>query len=79
MFTVYSKDNCPMCVKAKNLLTQKSQEFVVIQVVESNAGDGQINKLDFIDQFPGIRTVPYITKDDGSVYKTFAELSAHLQ
>lgn len=68
-----------MCVKAKNLLTQKSQEFVVIQVVESNAGDGQINKLDFIDQFPGIRTVPYITKDDGSVYKTFAELSAHLQ
>lgn len=79
MFTVYSKQNCPMCVKAKALLTNKGQEFQVIEIVENNAGEGQINKMDFIDTFPGIRAVPYITKTDGSSYKTYAELHELLE
>jgi glutaredoxin len=67
------------CVKAKALLTNKGQEFQVIEIVENNAGEGQINKMDFIDAFPGIRAVPYITKTDGSAYKTYAELHELLE
>lgn len=78
MYTVYSKTNCPMCDKAKSFLTNNKLEFQVIEIVENNAGEGQINKMDFIDKFPGIRAVPYITKTDGSAYKTFAELSNSL-
>jgi hypothetical protein len=55
------------------------QEFQVIEIVENNAGEGQINKMDFIDAFPGIRVVPYITKTDGSAYKTYAELHELLE
>lgn len=77
MFTVYSKEMCPMCDKAKALLTTKQQEFEVIQIVTEITGENQITREKFMEQFPGIRAVPYIVKNDGSVYKTFAEL-AHI-
>lgn len=77
MFTVYSKEMCPMCDKAKALLTNQQQEFEVIQIVTEITGEKQITREQFMEQFPGIRAVPYIVKSDGSVYKTFAEL-AHI-
>lgn len=56
MFTVYTKDNCPFCVKAKNLLTNKKLPFTVIEI-------GKDIELEAVKtMFPSIRTVPIITK-----------------
>lgn len=32
MLTVYSKNNCPYCDKAKHLLTTKNIEFMVVNI-----------------------------------------------
>ena len=56
MITVYSKNNCPFCVQAKNLLKLKGKEFEEIKIDEvSEARDFVLAE--------GHRTVPQIYKD----------------
>lgn len=56
MLTVYSKNNCPFCDRAKSLLKLKDVPFVEIRIdQEPDARDFIINK--------GHRTVPQIYKD----------------
>lgn len=40
MIFVYSKDNCPWCVKAKELLTAKGLEFTEMKFGEDYDADG---------------------------------------
>ena len=56
MLTVYSKNNCPFCVQAKNLLTLKGIEFEEINIEQ------QPQAREFIVS-EGHRTVPQIYKD----------------
>ena len=58
MLTVYSKNNCPFCVQAKNLLTLKGIEFEEINI------EKQPEAREFIVS-EGHRTVPQIYKDGG--------------
>lgn len=56
MITVYSKNNCPFCVQAKNLLKLKGLEFQEVKIDED----------DTAKQFilgEGHRTVPQIYRD----------------
>ena len=56
MLTVYSKNNCPFCVQAKNLLKLKNIAFEEINVEENpQAREFIVNE--------GHRTVPQIYKD----------------
>ena len=56
MLTVYSKNNCPFCVQAKNLLTLKGIEYEEIKIDESpEAREFVLSE--------GHRTVPQIYKD----------------
>ena len=56
MLTVYSKNNCPFCVQAKNLLKLKNIQFEEINIEQ------QPEARQFVlDQ--GHRTVPQIYKD----------------
>lgn len=56
MLTVYSKNNCPFCVQAKNLLKLKNIEFEEINIEENpDARTFIVNE--------GHRTVPQIYKD----------------
>jgi glutaredoxin 3 len=55
MLTVYSKNNCPFCVQAKNLLTLKNVPFNEIKIDENQ------NAKEFILS-EGHRTVPQIYK-----------------
>lgn len=56
MLTVYSKNNCPFCVQAKNLLALKNIPFEEIKVDEVPEARQFI-----VDA--GHRTVPQIYKD----------------
>lgn len=53
MITVYSKNNCPFCVKAKNLLTIKGVDFEEVKIDENPAA------RDFV-LGEGHRSVPQI-------------------
>ena len=54
--TVYSKDNCPFCDRAKNLLRLKGIEFTEVRIdLDSEAKQFIVNE--------GHRTVPQIYKD----------------
>lgn len=56
MLTVYSKNNCPFCVQAKNLLKLKNIQFEEINIEE------QPEARQFVLE-QGHRTVPQIYKD----------------
>lgn len=58
---IYTKDNCPYCVKAKALLTIKKIEYT-----ENKIGQ-EITREDFISLFPDQKTVPLIFIDDVKV------------
>ncbi len=66
---VWSKDNCPYCVQAKTLLTQKGIEFE-----ERKIGDGW-TKEQLLEAVPNARTVPQIFLNDELV-GGFTELRA---
>jgi glutaredoxin len=56
MITVYSKNNCPFCVQAKNLLTLKGIDYTEIKIDENAVAK------EFV-LAEGHRTVPQIYKD----------------
>ena len=56
MLTVYSKNNCPFCTQAKNLLTLKGIEYQEIKIDENPEA------REFV-LAEGHRTVPQIYKD----------------
>ena len=56
MLTVYSKNNCPFCVQAKNLLQLKGIEYEEIKIDE-------IPEAREFVLAEGHRTVPQIYKD----------------
>ncbi|CAB4133365.1 GrxC Glutaredoxin and related proteins [uncultured Caudovirales phage] len=56
MLTVYSKNNCPFCVKAKHLLETKGIEFEEVKIDEAPEA------REFV-MAEGHRTVPQIYKD----------------
>lgn len=56
MITVYSKNNCPYCVQAKNLLQLKGIEYQEIKIDETP----DARELMLAE---GHRTVPQIYKD----------------
>jgi glutaredoxin 3 len=51
---VYSKENCPFCVRAKNLLNAKGMYYT-----ETVIGKDMIRE-DFVSIFPDVKTVPFI-------------------
>jgi len=56
MITVYSKNNCPFCVQAKNLLKLKGVEYTEVKI------DEDASAKDFV-LAEGHRTVPQLYKD----------------
>ena len=69
---VWSKDHCPFCDQAKNLLKMKGIEFE-----EKKIGHG-FTKEDLLEAVPTARTVPQIFLDEELV-GGFQELKQKLQ
>ena len=70
---VWSKDPCPFCDRAKNLLKLKGIEFE-----ERNITTGNWTKEQLVESVPGARTVPQILIN-GQLIGGFNELQQHLQ
>lgn len=56
MITIYSKNNCPYCVQAKNLLQLKGIDYKEVKVDEDSSA-----REFMLEQ--GHRTVPQLYKD----------------
>ena len=69
---VWSKNHCPYCDQAKNLLKLKGIEYE-----ERNINDGW-DKEDLLAAVPNARTVPQIFLDDELV-GGFTELRKHFE
>ncbi|MBC7397363.1 MAG: glutathione S-transferase N-terminal domain-containing protein [Bdellovibrionales bacterium] len=71
--TVYSMLNCPYCVKAKNLLTQRGVNFETIMI-----DDWVDSKWDDFAKKSGMKTLPQIYADDQLIggYTQLAEVDA---
>lgn len=75
MLTVYSKENCPACIKAKSYLDERGVEYKVIMIVfESAKDESEINREEFLEKNPTARNVPYMVDENGAIYRTVAEL-----
>ena len=57
MIAVYTKQNCPFCVKAKALLKSRSLEYNEIEIGKD------IDREEFLSMFPHVKTVPHIIID----------------
>ena len=71
MILVYTKDNCPYCVRAKALLSSRSMEYM-----ERRIGI-DITRDEFLEAFPNARTVPQIVFD-GELIGGYDDLVKHL-
>jgi glutaredoxin 3 len=66
---VFTKNDCPFCVQAKQLLTNKGFSYSEFVLGED------IDKEDFLSHFPDVKTVPYIIVGNNHVggYKQLVE------
>jgi len=69
---VWSKDQCPYCVQAKQLLESKGIEYE-----ERNIMHGTWTREQLLEAVPNARTVPQIFLD-GELIGGFTELKAKL-
>ena len=58
---IYTKDNCSYCVQAKNLFTNKGQQYI-----EKKIGK-DLTREEFLESFPDVKTVPFIIIDTEKV------------
>ena len=56
--TLYSKDSCPFCVKAVNLLNTTDLEFTEMKL------DKDFSREELLEWFPDAKTFPVITLDN---------------
>lgn len=69
MIKIYSKANCKWCVRAKELATENEIEFEEVVI------GTDIKRVDFLNLFPGVGTVPQILNGEDLIggYEKFAE------
>jgi len=61
MFTLYTKDNCSLCDKAKNLLRSMGIPFETYKLGED------ITREQLLAKVPTARTMPQVFKDGQSI------------
>ena len=56
MMVVYTKDNCPACNTLKATYAQNWVLFTEVKIGRD------ISREEFMDTFPGVRTVPHVVQ-----------------
>lgn len=77
-FTVFGKENCPYCVRAKELLQSKLAEVSYFDVMQDSEAFGRMNSV--VQKATGspAKTVPQIFVDDRYI-GGYTELVAHFE
>ncbi len=70
--TLYTINNCPYCVQAKNLLEQQGIEY---QEIDFSQDKLDVDKMAILIEKSGMRTFPQIFCDD-EIIGGFTELKA---
>lgn len=67
---VFTKNDCPFCVQAKQLLQNKGYTYTEFVIGED------IDRDDFVSAFPKVKTVPHIIIGNNQIggYKQLAEM-----
>ena len=67
---MFTKPDCPFCVQAKDLLSAKGFSYTEFELGKD------LTKEEFIEQFPNVKTVPYIIVGNNHVggYKQLVEM-----
>lgn len=58
---IYTKDNCPYCVQAKNLFSLKNESYEEMKI------GVDLTREEFVSIFPNVKTVPFIIIDGEEV------------
>ena len=72
MIEIWGKPNCPFCVSAVNLASEKQLKFRYITL------GTHFTREEVLEEFPGAKTFPQI-KIDGVRIGGFTEMKAYLQ
>jgi glutaredoxin len=57
MIEIYSKDNCNLCLQAKNLLTALQKDFTLYKL------DEDFSREELIQKFPNAKSFPVVVID----------------
>lgn len=72
MYTVFGIEQCPSCVKAKDLLDRKKIEYSYVSLDDHPEMFENIKKL-------GLRTVPQVFDSEGKHIGGYEDLYLHLK
>jgi glutaredoxin len=73
MFSIYTRDGCSFCEKAKKLLNQNN-----LQYTEYSIGKN-ILREEVLEKFPGVKMLPIVVGVDGTLLGGYEDLVVHLQ
>jgi glutaredoxin len=73
MYTVYSKDNCVFCTRAKQLLDRFDYQYQEIRLGED------ITREEFLEKYPDQRTMPLIISEESGTIGGYQQLVEHLK
>jgi len=61
MITIYSRDDCPWCDRAKEMLSMNGESYEEIKIGRD------ITREELLEQFPNAKTVPHIIIDENVI------------
>lgn len=67
---VFGKDNCPYCVKAKELLEELNIPYIYVDIGQKEVGLNRAlkqNLMDYLDSINQPHTVPQIFGEEGHI------------
>lgn len=69
---MYTKTNCPHCVRAKSYLNVKGIEYTEMEIGKD------VLREDFVATYPDVKTVPFFVIDGVKIYGN-EQLREHLE
>ena len=73
MITIYTRDGCSFCDKAKSFMTENN-----IQYSEMSIGKN-IKREEVIQKFPEVKLLPIVVSVDGTLLGGYEDLVKHVQ